>query len=138
MSAENRRWLCFDIEMQWAERSGCSDAQRIVWKAEKERKRNKLVAALTGELPETLDGKRFVLKGFDSNLVKMIEQRILACGGKVQTDFKKADYVAIYGTGFKNDAKNLTDVLAALEPGTQLISDRTLWHALRDVILTEE
>ena len=79
MSDENRCWLCFDIEMQWAERSGCGDAQRIAWKTEAEKARDELAAALIDDLPKALDGKRFELMGFDDDLVKVITQRIEAC-----------------------------------------------------------
>ena len=135
MSDENRRWLCFDIEMQWAERSGCGDAQRIAWKTEAEKARDELAAALIDDLPEALDGKRFELMGFDDDLVKVITQRIEACGGTVQKAAEGSDYAVLYGAGLGSAPEKLADAICAAKKGVRLVSDRILWRALRGVKL---
>ncbi len=135
MSDEDRRWLCFDIEMQWADRSGCSDAQRIAWKAEAEKEREELAEVLTDELPERLDGKRFALTGFDDNLTKTLAWRIEARGGTIAKARSDADYAVLYGSGLDSDPEKLASAICEAKKGARLISDRTLWRALRGVRL---
>ena len=121
--------------MQWAERSGCGDAQRIAWKAEAEKERDELAEVLIDVLPEVLAGKSFTLTGFDDQLVRAVTSRIKACGGTVQKAADGSDYEVLYGAGLDSAPEKLADALRAAKNGAQLVSDRMLWRALRGVKL---
>ena len=90
---------------------------------------------MINDLPETLDGKRFELMGFDDDLVKVITQRIEACGGTVQKAAEGSDYAVLYGAGLGSAPEKLADAICAAKKDVRLVSDRMLWRALRGVKL---
>ena len=132
MNALDRRWLCFDIEMQWRERENLGDAQRLAHAAGPEDLRSALATAMSEDKISTVRGRRFALLGFDDDLAAATKALLESQGGVYQPEPNgETDYAAVYVSGFAAAAQTIAQALQAAGGKPALVSDRALWQALR-------
>ncbi|MCI6291947.1 MAG: hypothetical protein MR620_11700 [Clostridiales bacterium] len=132
MNALDRRWLCFDIEMQWREREGLNGGQRLAHAAGPEDLRNALATAMSENEISTVKDRRFALLGFDDDLAAATKALLERQGGVYQPEPDgETDYAVVYVSGFAAAAQTIAQALQAAGGKPALVSDRALWQTLR-------
>ena len=132
MNALDRRWLCFDIEMQWREREGLNGGQRLAHTAGPGDLRNALATAMSENEISTVKDRRFALLGFDDDLAAATKALLERQGGVYQPEPDgETDYAVVYVSGFAAAAQTIAQALQAAGGKPALVSDRALWQALR-------